>query len=64
MQNPTLAWIVIGVGVFLVLVSALANALGIAPHPGFGWKKTSGVAVGALLILAGLYLWRRPGTPR
>ena len=64
MQNPVLAWIVVGAGVLLLLVSALANALGIAPHPGFGWKKTLGVVVGALLILVGLYLSRRLGAPR
>jgi len=64
MQNPALAWIVVGVGVLLVLIATLANALGIAPHPGFGWKKTLGVVVGALLIVAGLYLSRRPGVRR
>ena len=64
MQKSNLAWIVIGVGVLLVLISALANTLGIAPHPGFGWKKTLGVVVGALLIVAGLYLSRRAGVRR
>ena len=64
MQNPALAWIVVGVGVLLVLISTLANTLGIAPHPGFGWKKTLGVVVGALLIVAGLYLSRRLGVRR
>lgn len=60
MQNQVFAWVwvVIGVGVLLVLISALANPLGLGQHPGFGWKKTLGVVVGALIIVAGLYLRR------
>ncbi len=60
MQNRVFAWVwvLIGVGVLLVLISALANPLGLGHHPGFGWKKTLGVVVGALIIVAGLYFQR------
>ncbi len=63
MQNPVFAWVLIGVGVLLLLISAFAYPLGLG-HPGFGWKKTIGVVVGALIIVAGLYLSRRPGVRR
>ena len=59
MRNSTYAWILIGVGVLLVLISALADSLGLGRSPGFGWRQTLGVVVGALVILGGLYLRRR-----
>ena len=52
-------WVLIGVGVLLFLLSLLANTLGIAPNPGFGWKKTLGVVVGIVLVVAGLVMSRR-----
>jgi len=64
MQNRVFAWVLVGVGVLLVLISALANSLGLGVHPGFGWKKTLGVVVGALIIVAGLYLRRWPRAAR
>jgi hypothetical protein len=59
MRNPTYAWILIGVGVLLVLISALADSFGLGQSPGFGWRQTLGVVVGALVILGGLCLRRR-----
>ena len=53
------AWVLVGVGVLLFLLSVLANALGIAPNPGFGWKKTLGVVVGIVLVVVGLVMSRR-----
>ncbi len=54
MQNPVFAWVLIGVGVLVLLISAFAFPLGLR-HPGFGWKRTLGVVVGALIIVAALY---------
>ena len=42
-------------GVALVVVSALANTIGIGKM-GFGWKQILGVAVGAVLAAAGARL--------
>jgi len=64
MQNRVFAGVLIAAGVLLALISALANPLGLGLHPGFGWKKTLGVVVGALIIVAGLYLRRRPRASR
>jgi hypothetical protein len=59
MGNPMFASILIGVGVLLVLISALADTLGLGRSPDFGWRQTLGVVIGALVILGGLYLRRR-----
>jgi hypothetical protein len=64
MKNPALAWTLIAVGVVLVLLSASANPLGLGQSPGFGWKKTLGVIIGALVGLAGLYLRSQTGGSR
>jgi len=58
MQNRMFARVLVSVGVLLVLVSAFANSLGLG-HPGFGWKKTLGVVVGAVILVAGLWRWPR-----
>ena len=59
MYRPMLAKVVIGVGVLLVLISLFADPLGLGRSPGFGWKQTLGVVVGALVVAAGVYLRRR-----
>ena len=59
MQNPAFAKTLMIVGIVLVLLSALADPLGLGRSPGFGRWQTLGVIVGALVILAGVYLRRR-----
>ena len=59
MQNPALAKTLMIVGILIVLIAALADPLGLGRSPGFGWRQTLGVIVGALVIAAGLYLRRR-----
>jgi len=59
MQSPALAKTLLIVGILIVLIAALADPLGLGQSPGFGWKQTLGVIVGALVIVAGLYLRRR-----
>ena len=63
MSNPVFAWIVIVAGVLLVLISAFADPLGLGRSPGFGWRQTLGVIIGALVLAAGLYLRRRKASP-
>jgi len=61
MSNPVFAWVVIVVGALLVLISLFADQMGLGRSPGFGWRQILGVVVGALVILAGGYLWWRQG---
>ena len=57
--------IVIAIGVVIVLVSALADPIGIGSDgSGFGWKQVVGVIVGALVAIAGIAIsMRSQGEP-
>lgn len=59
----TFAGTLIGIGVLLFLISVFADPLGLGRDAGFGWKQGLGVVLGALGILAGLYLRRRKTSP-
>ncbi len=59
MQNPAFAKALMIVGILIVLISVLADPLGLGRSPGFGWKQGLGVVIGVVVILGGLYLRRR-----
>ena len=52
--------LLVAVGAIVLIVSALADPIGIGGGGSFGWKQTTGVIVGAVLIGVGgfLTLWR------
>jgi hypothetical protein len=53
-RNRGLAIVLLAVGVIVLLVSALADILGIGGNPlVFGYKQLAGVAVGAVIALIG-----------
>lgn len=54
MDRDLLGGIVIVVGAALVVLSVLADPIGIGSSDGFGWQQTLGVVVGALAIVIGL----------
>ncbi len=57
-RNIGIALIV--VGVVLVLVSLLADAIGLGAQPGIiGWKQILGAAVGAAAAIGGMVLLLR-----
>jgi peptidoglycan/LPS O-acetylase OafA/YrhL len=58
-QEAYMRYLVLGLGVLVVLVSALADVLGIGGEPGFGYAQDVGVLVGAALIIAGVRWGRR-----
>ena len=61
MDRLTVRWqVVIGIGVLMVLISLFADSLGLGSTLGFGRVQTIGVIVGALVIVAGFCLRRRP----
>jgi hypothetical protein len=53
--------VIVALGVVILLLSVLADALGLGRVEGFGWKQTVGVLVGIALIAVGYYLRGRPG---
>jgi uncharacterized membrane protein len=59
MNNPTLAWVLIGLGAIVALIAVFADPLGLGKSAGFGWKQGLGVIIGVVIILAGFYLRRR-----
>jgi hypothetical protein len=48
------AILVLGIGI--LLLSVLADALGLGRVEGFGWKQSVGAVVGIVLIAVGYYL--------
>jgi hypothetical protein len=58
MTHPTARYLMIALGVLVLLVSLLADALGLGQEPRFGWKQGIGVVVGLALLVGGV-LWRR-----
>jgi hypothetical protein len=53
--------VIVALGVVILLLSVLADALGLGRVEGFGWKQTVGVLVGIVLIAVGYYLRGKPG---
>ena len=56
-----LSWVALIVGVLVVVLSALADPLGLGESPGFGWRQGLGVIAGLLSMLLGVR-WRRTGS--
>jgi hypothetical protein len=54
MDRPMLARVVIGVGLFLLIIALFADPLGLGRSPGFGWRQTLGAVVGVLVVVVGL----------
>ena len=63
MQTPAFAWIMIGLGVVLVVITGRADQLGLGRYPGFGWLQALGVVIGVVVLLAGLHLRKPRGRP-
>jgi predicted transporter len=58
MDRKLLATLVAILGVLIILVSALAEPLGLGEGGKFGWKQILGTVIGALLLVAGVVLQR------
>ena len=54
MQKKGSSLILMGVGIILLLVSLLADVLGIGDSPGIGFKQIIGAVVGAVIVIIGL----------
>jgi hypothetical protein len=51
--------VILILGVVIVLLSVLADGIGLGGAEGFGWKQALGVLVGIVLIGVGYYRRRR-----
>ncbi len=63
-STGALAWlsrVALIVGVLVIVLSALADPLGLGQSPGFGWRQGLGAIAGLLIILLGVR-WRRKGS--
>ena len=56
MTNKTGPVLVLVIGIGLLVVSLLADVIGVGDDPGFGSQQTMGTIVGVLIAAVGLYL--------
>lgn len=59
MQKKRLSFILIVVGIIILLVSLLADVLGIGGYPGIGYKQILGAIAGAVISIIGFILYRK-----
>jgi hypothetical protein len=59
MQKKRLSLILIVVGIIILLVSLLADVIGIGGYPGMGYKQIIGAIVGAVISIVGFILYRK-----
>lgn len=46
-------------GAALLIVSLLADAIGIGANPGFGYRQIIGVVLGVIAIIRGIFVLKR-----
>ena len=56
MVTPFRTQVILVIGIVILVLSVLADALGLGRVEGFGWKQALGVVVGIALIGVGYYL--------
>ena len=57
MSRRSIGFLVMGIGVVILVVAALADPLGVGgADETFGWKQIVGVVVGAIVVVAGIVL--------
>jgi hypothetical protein len=59
MENKQLGIVLLVIGVIILLLSLLANSIGIGGAPGFGYKQITGTVIGAILAIVGYVLFSR-----
>jgi hypothetical protein len=46
-------------GIIIFILASSADFIGFGEYPGYGYKQISGLIVGAIAIIAGVYLKRK-----
>jgi hypothetical protein len=59
MSNRNLGIAILVIGILVILISLVADVIGIGQAGGIGWKQILGAGVGVLIILAGIVISRR-----
>ncbi len=59
MEKKKLGKILTWVGIVVLLISLLADPLGIGGYPGFGYKQGIGAVIGIVIGIIGLLLTRK-----
>jgi len=59
MGKKGLSLILIVVGIIILLVSLLADMIGIGGYPGMGYKQIIGAIVGGVISIIGFILYRK-----
>ncbi len=63
MSGNRIAIILAAAGVLIVVVSLLADVIGLGSNPGFGPYQKSGVVAGLLLLAFAVRRWRSNQSP-
>lgn len=59
MKGTLLGGLLLVLGVVAIILSALADPLGLGSGGGFGWKQIVGVIVGGLVLIVGAIVFSR-----
>ena len=59
MGKKGLSLILIVIGIIILLVSLLADMIGIGGYPGMGYKQIIGAIVGGVISIIGFILYRK-----
>jgi hypothetical protein len=46
-------------GIIIFILASSADFIGFGEYPGYGYKQISGLIVGSIVIIAGVYLKRK-----
>jgi hypothetical protein len=55
-RKKTVGWVLLGGGIILLILSLLADVLGVGGAPGFGYKQILGAIVGVVAAIRGYFV--------
>ena len=64
MSNKTIGILLIALGIIIVLVSLVADSLGIGNQMGIGWTQLLGAAIGVIMAIVGVWMVLRKSSPK
>jgi len=58
-SKKTISWIFLIGGLLLLIISLIADLIGIGSYPGINWAQLTGAGVGLAALIFGLWLYRK-----